>query len=70
MNTLTIPRNLIKNDDLVVLPRRRYEEFLNLEKMIEKRSAEEADTDLAVQAYKKEKQQGKLKVIKSLADLD
>lgn len=25
MNTLTIPRNLIKNDDLVVLPRKEYE---------------------------------------------
>lgn len=69
MNTLTIPRNLIKNDDLVILPRRRYEEFLNLEKMIEKRLAEETDTDLAIQTYKKEKQQGKLKTIKSLADL-
>lgn len=70
MNTITIPRNLIRNDDLIVLPRRRYEEFLNLEKIFEKRSAEEADTDLAIQTYKKEKQQGKLKVIKSLADLD
>ena len=55
---------------MVILPRRRYEEFLNFEKVIEKRSAEEADTDLAVRAYKKEKQQGKLKVISSLADLD
>lgn len=25
MNTLTIPRNLIKNDDLVILPRKEYE---------------------------------------------
>ncbi|MBI5400496.1 MAG: hypothetical protein HZB12_00035 [Candidatus Yonathbacteria bacterium] len=25
MNTITIPRGLIKNDDLVVLPRREYE---------------------------------------------
>ena len=28
MNTLTIPKSLIKNDDLVVLPRREYEELL------------------------------------------
>lgn len=70
MNTLTIPRNLVKNDDLVVLPRRKYEEFLNLEKMFEKRSTEELDTDIAIKTYKKEKQQGKLKTIKSLADLD
>lgn len=25
MNTITIPRNLIQNDDLVVLPRKEYE---------------------------------------------
>lgn len=70
MNTITIPKNLIKNDDLVVLPRRKYEEFLNFEKMIEKRLTEEEDTDSAIQIYKKEKQRGKLKAIKSLADLD
>ncbi len=70
MVTITIPKNLIKNDDLVIIPRKKYEEFLNLEKMIEKRLAEEADTDLAVQIYKKEKQHGKLKALKSLADLD
>ncbi len=29
MNTLTIPRNLIKNDDLIVLPRREYEKLLH-----------------------------------------
>lgn len=28
MNTLTIPKSLIKNDDLIVLPRREYEELL------------------------------------------
>lgn len=25
MNTITIPKNLIKNDDLVILPRKEYE---------------------------------------------
>lgn len=70
MATITIPKNLIKNDDLVIIPRQKYEEFLDLKKMIEKRLAEESDTDLAIQIYKKEKQQKKLKAIKSLADLD
>ena len=28
MKVITIPKNLIKNDDLVVIPRREYEEFL------------------------------------------
>lgn len=27
MNTITIPKNLIKNDDLVVLPRKEYEQL-------------------------------------------
>ena len=27
MNTLTIPRNVVKNDDLVILPRKEYEQL-------------------------------------------
>lgn len=27
MNAITIPKNLIKNDDLVIIPRKEYEEF-------------------------------------------
>ena len=70
MITITIPKNLIKNDDLVVIPRQKYKEFLNLEKIIERKIVEEADLDLAIKIYKKEKCQGKLKTIKSLVDLD
>jgi len=70
MVTIIIPKKLIKEKELVLIPRKKYEEFLNLEKITEKRLAEEADTDLAIQIYKKEKQQRKLKMIKSLADLD
>lgn len=42
MNTLTIPKSLIKNDDLVVLPRREYEKLLrtqNHNNTVIKRSA-------------------------------
>lgn len=28
MNTITIPKNLIKNDDLVIIPRKEYEKLL------------------------------------------
>lgn len=28
MNTITVPKSLIKNDDLVVLPRKAYESLL------------------------------------------
>lgn len=34
MNIVTIPRNLIKNDDLVVIPRREYNTLLELKKII------------------------------------
>lgn len=27
MNTITIPKNLIKNDDLVIIPRKEYEKM-------------------------------------------
>ncbi|MEK7599378.1 MAG: hypothetical protein AAB474_02950 [Patescibacteria group bacterium] len=64
MNTITIPKNLIKNDDLVVIPRKKYEEFLNLEKTIGKKLSEEADIDLAIKIYNKEKHQKKLKIKK------
>ncbi len=70
MTTITIPKKLIKEKELVLIPRKKYEELLNLEKIIEKRLVEEVDTDLAIQMYKKEKQRSKLKMIKSLADLD
>ena len=69
MNTLTIPKNLIQNDDLVVLPRRQYESFLDISKKWQKRLFEEQDTDEAIAIYKKEKKQGKLKILKSLASL-
>lgn len=34
MNTITIPRNLIKNDDLVIIPRTEYNNLLELKKII------------------------------------
>lgn len=34
MNTITIPKNLIKNDDLIIIPRQKYEKLLDLEKII------------------------------------
>ncbi|MBI3046529.1 MAG: hypothetical protein HYY86_03290 [Candidatus Harrisonbacteria bacterium] len=35
MNTVTIPKNLAKKGDLVVLPRREYEALLKLKKVKE-----------------------------------
>jgi len=35
MNTITIPKNLAKKDDLVVMPRREYEALLALRRVRE-----------------------------------
>ncbi|MBI3305424.1 hypothetical protein HYZ80_03840 [Candidatus Parcubacteria bacterium] len=68
--TITIPKELMRRkENLILIPRKKYEELLDLEQIVKKRLREEADTDLAVRIYKKEKRQGKLKIIKSLADL-
>jgi len=69
MNMLTIPKNFISNDDLVIIPRKQYESFLDSDKQWKKRLFEEQDTDEAISVYKKEKKQGKLKVLKSLSGL-
>lgn len=65
MTPITIPKKYIKEDDLVILPRKKYEELLAIEKILKRLRAEEADTDDAVTIYKKEKQQGKLSVTDS-----
>lgn len=70
MIPITISKKYIKDDDLVILPRKKYEEFLTIEKILKQRQKEEADTEEAIAIYKKEKQQGKLKVISSLSDLE
>lgn len=69
MATITIPKNFISNDDLVIIPRKQYEIFLDIGKKWGKRISEEQDANEAVNVYKKEKKQGKLKILKSLASL-
>ncbi|MBI4155969.1 MAG: hypothetical protein HY507_01920 [Candidatus Zambryskibacteria bacterium] len=69
MTTITIPKNLISNDDLVIIPRKQYESFLDIDKQWKKRVLEEGDTNQAIAIYKKEKKQGKLKVLKSFVNL-
>ena len=66
----TIPRQLIGKSDLVVLQKSQYEDLLRLQEREARRQWEEKDTDEAIKVYLKEKKVGKLKVLKSLADLD
>ena len=69
MATITIPEKLIKEKELIVIPRKKYEEYVNLEKLLKNRIAEENEIDGAIAIYKREKAQNKLKTLKSLADL-
>lgn len=66
-NIITIPKEFIKKDDLVLIPRKEYEAFLRLRKQ---REWEAKDTDEAVKIFKKEKKRKKLIEIESLAELD
>lgn len=34
MSTITIPKEKFKNDDLIIIPRKEYEKFLHIFKMI------------------------------------
>lgn len=69
METVVIPKKLVKEGELILIPRRQYEEMVRGLSRMKKRAAEEADTDEAIRIHKKEKKMGKLQVIKSLADL-
>jgi len=63
---ITIPKKLVQKDDLVILPRKDYEEFLRLRL---RKEWEEKDTDEAIRIFNEERKKKKLKILKSLADL-
>ncbi|MBI4159729.1 hypothetical protein HY504_01050 [Candidatus Wolfebacteria bacterium] len=46
MITITIPKKLIKEDDLVIMPRKEYEAFLRLLKRSKGKSYSQLDMDL------------------------
>lgn len=71
MNTITIPKNLIKNDDLVIIPRKEYEKMKAQMIPTFYLKGKEADKlDKLVKDGLKDYRDGKCKTIKSLADLD
>ncbi|MEK7117503.1 MAG: hypothetical protein AAB861_01895 [Patescibacteria group bacterium] len=69
MTIAVISKQLLKEKNLVLVPRKKYEGLLNLQKIFMSRLTEIKDTDSAVRIYQKEKKQKKLKILKSLADL-
>jgi phage pi2 protein 07 len=64
---LTIPKEILKKGDLVLIPRKEYEELLKLKK---KRQWEEKDTEEAIRVFKEEKKKNKLRKINSLVELE
>ncbi|MEK7150047.1 MAG: hypothetical protein AAB688_00300 [Patescibacteria group bacterium] len=71
MVTITIPKNLIKNDDLVIVSRKEYESLKACTIPTFYLKGKEAEKlDKLVKGGMKEYQGGKCKTIKSLADLD
>lgn len=67
MNVITIPKNLIKNDDLVLIPRKEYERFLRIAK-VKKQPYSRLDRDLseAIKEYREGKATGPFSSAKDL----
>ena len=64
-----IRQNIVGEREPIIISRKEYSEFLLYQKNIQKVNEEEIDTDEAIKIYKKEKKEGRLKKIKSLAEL-
>ena len=69
MTTITIPEKLIKEKELIIIPRKKYEEFVNLEKLLKNRIAEEKDTDEAIRIFEKERRENKLKRVYNFSEI-
>ena len=65
-NILTIPQRLARDGDLIILPRKDYEEVLKIQARL---LLEEADTDNAINTFNKESKSKKLKIAKKFTDI-
>lgn len=63
MDVITIPQKIIKNDDLVIMPRKKYEQFLSI---IKRQSQLDSDLDEAVGQVKRGKVAGPFHSIQEL----
>lgn len=55
MDVITIPQKIIKNDDLVIMPRKKYEQFLSI---IRRQSQLDSDLNEAIGQVKRGKAAG------------
>lgn len=67
MSTITIPKSLTKRGELIVIPRKDFEKFLDLVK--KSTAVTEADVLRWSQEAKSLKKAGKLPTLRSLKDL-
>jgi len=66
-NIITIPKKLIKRGELVIIPRREYEEYLRLKKVIPLVEAS-ANEKKAIREGKREIKNGRYLTLKQLRD--
>lgn len=64
--TITIPKEITHGEELFIVPRKKFEEFLKWQK---RREWEEKDTDEAIRIFKKELRGGKLKLARNFAEI-
>ncbi|MBI2041425.1 MAG: hypothetical protein HYT20_00205 [Candidatus Nealsonbacteria bacterium] len=65
-NTITIPKEMTRGEELLIVPRKKFEEFLRWQK---RREWEEKDTDEAIRIFKNELKNGKLKLARNFAEI-
>ena len=68
MTTITIPKKLTRGEELIVIPRKEYEKFLELK---EKRKEQITEKDILrwSREAKRFKKAGKLPILRSLKEL-
>ena len=70
MNTVTIPKKLAGNDDLVIIPRKEYEQMkARMLPVLELKGKKAESLDRRVKNALRDYRQGKTRKIDSLADL-
>lgn len=70
MPTITIPKKVLRRDDLIAIPRKEYEALLDALKILkEKKEVTTADVLRWSREAKKLRKAGKLPILRSLKDL-
>ena len=66
MTTITIPKNLIREKDLILIPRRDYERLLDLKEKVKKTKILDRDLEKSLKEAKSRRTSGPFKTISGL----